>query len=848
MKIIKPLRLSIMSRPYYKKNMPYLGVSVFALVDMQKQSMLLRPEPELWSLAKNELACSNGIIDLAYPKHYAEFLVVGHAYPNVYLSENVCRVSITLGDKQKSLIVSGDRKWIGDIPSIPKPFRSIPIDWSRSYGGASVLDNPLGMGGDNKDMDCLLPNVESPTERLTFPSQIVEPAGFGPIDFTWPARQQYIGQRYDEEWVKNGALGFAEDTNPRLFNMAPLDQQWLEYSELPPSMSYKIENMHPQQPLQSGVLPVWKARCFINHSITEHSGAKKKIFSEIEMRHTTVWFIPHLEKMIFVYHGECPIEEDDAHDVHMIMPALEKVSEPRSFEHYRDVWVKRSDKEKGATYAFQDGDLLPKDAIGQWIDTEENQTEVVALQQNLAGRKQAIYQDIENGLQSIETTLPSGVKETQKLAMPKLSELPAFMAQLEKQANTAQKDAQQQLNKHIQKAKEYKNKRPTGPSSFHQMCESLRQQQHGELRANQKENLYQLYKLSVQTQDPITPLTQADKKNLRQWVMTKLSQDSDFTDSDLTGADLSYLDFSGANLTRTMMESANLSYAKFDNCLFAHTLLARTHMEKTTLRNSQFHEVTLAQSHCVQCDFTNSSLEECVTEKATFICCDFSQSHISNQVFANTLFSECHFCTTSFNNVIFNNDTELKEPNFSLAKFYKSSFIDCEMASSLFNEAEMQNCAIVDCQIPNSDFTKADVKQSAFVGSTSLNGSNFYCAQFTQCNLAKINLNNSNLQSAQFIACDFSEALLQASNLSYIQASHSLFTRTHLEGVNFEKANLMESRLKKAHLIGCNFNKANLFRADISQSIMDETTSMEDTFTHQVKIYPLYKKDKGVTS
>lgn len=840
MKIIKPLRLSIMHRPYYKNDTSYLSVAILALVDMKDALMQLRPEPELWQLAKDELTCSQGIIDLVYPKSYPEFLAVGYAYPHSYLSENVCQVSITLGDKQKSLIVSGDRQWHADMASKPATFHSMPIDWAHAYGGEHVLDNPQGIGAENNQSSHWLPNIELPSERLTFPSQMITPAGFGPIDFTWPARQQYIGKNYDEEWVKKGALGFASDTDPRLFNMAPEDQQWLEHTSLPPSMPYLIENMHPECHLQSGTLPAWKARCFIHHTTLG-----KTLFSEIEMRHTTVWFVPHLDKMIFVYHGVYPIEEDDAHNVHLLMPALEESIAPRSIEHYRDVWLKRSDKEKGATYAFQDQDLIPENAIGEWIDTQQNTREVTPLQQNLTAGKQSVYQEIESKLQAVGTQLPARVKASPELASPTLSQLPAFMAQLEGMADQAQNEAKQHLNQHIETAQEFEDKRPAGPFAFYQLCENLRQQQKGELKATQRENLYQLYRLSVQTQHRISPLTDSEKVKLRQWVIAKLSQDRDFTDCDLTGADLSHLDFSGANLTRTMMESADLSDAVFNDCQLTQTLLARTKMHKTRLRNSELYEVTFAQSDCKKCDFTGATLVNSVTEEAVFDDCDFSQANISNQLFQKASFDGCYFYKASFKNVIFNNETILKETNFSAAQFFKSSFTDCEMPFNSFKDAQLQNCAMVDCNASHCDFTQAKVQQSAFLGSTSLANTTFGGAHFTQCNLAKINLDNSKLHRAKFIECDFSEASLISADLSYLQANNSTFIRTYLQASHFEHANLMGCLLKKAYLIGCNFNRANLFRADISQAIMDETTTMEDAFIKQMKVYPLYT-NKGV--
>ncbi len=837
MKIIKPLRLGIMHRPYYNAHTPYLGISVLALADMGKKPML-RPEPELWQLAQSELSCCGGIIDLAYPKHFAEFLVAGHAYPHTCLSENVCRVSITLGEKQKSLIVSGDREWQGETPSLPRPFESIPIDWSRAYGGPQTPDNPLGIGAawaESKGHPQRLPNIESPTERLTSPTQQAAPAGFTAIDITRPARQAFIGSQYDEEWVKRGMLGFADDADPRLFNMAPRDQQWQALSDLPNALHYQIENMHPRHALLEGNLPSWKARCFAHHS---EKG--EEIFSEIALRHTTVWFLPHLEKMILVYHGELPLEEDDARNILMLMPALEQENQPRSLSHYRDVWLKRSDKEKGAAFALQDSDLLPEEAIGPWIDTELTPPEAGPLQQNLDARRQSLYQETEQRLQTVDGKLPEGIKDAAEIERPTLSQLPAFMAQLEERARQAKDDAMRQVKQRMPDTQAYDARRPTGPESFYKMREAVREQQQGKLQPGQEEGLYQLYRLGVQEQNAAPRLSGTRKTELRKWVIAKLAQDRDFSGCDMTGADLSHLDFSGANLTRAMMESADLSHAVLDNATLVQTLLARTRMDHTSLRHSVLNEATLAQANCNDCDFTGATLNKLELEGAQFERCNFSQITLSNQIVDETSLADCNFSAASLENVIFNAIT-LENPRFSSAQLNKNSFIDCHLQQAIFEEAILQRCSLTHCQADDIDFTRARLENCAFAAETSLERACFTHARLTQCNLRQAPLNGADLSFALLEGCDLSEALLPLATLYRIQTGNSLFIRANLEGANLRQANLMGCLLQKSRLIGCDLTAANLFRADISQAEMDDTTLMQDAWVKQLKIYPLRK-------
>ncbi len=72
MKIIKPLRLSVLNRPFRLQGQNHLGVSVMALADMSATPQL-RPEVELWQLAASELQTSGGVLDMAMPKARASF-------------------------------------------------------------------------------------------------------------------------------------------------------------------------------------------------------------------------------------------------------------------------------------------------------------------------------------------------------------------------------------------------------------------------------------------------------------------------------------------------------------------------------------------------------------------------------------------------------------------------------------------------------------------------------------------------------------------------------------------------------------------------------------------------------
>ena len=107
-------------------------------------------------------------------------------------------VGMSVGGRQKVILVTGDRVWQRGQPSNPKPFESMPLVWERAFGGvhrngdkAQAEDrNPVGcglMGGRSADdMEGMpVPNLEDPAAPLQQVGQTPAPACFAPIAPSW---------------------------------------------------------------------------------------------------------------------------------------------------------------------------------------------------------------------------------------------------------------------------------------------------------------------------------------------------------------------------------------------------------------------------------------------------------------------------------------------------------------------------------------------------------------------------------------------------------------------------------------------------------------------------------------
>ena len=172
-------------------------------------------DPE-WATVQHEY-------ELAPYKPQTDVVVIGKAYAPRGEPTQQMTVSVSVGNKKKSLIVIGDRECHfrangAPVFSDPVPFTEIEIRYERAYGGkdeTSLPDipfyyprNTMGKGvvlRNTKDSveGLSLPNIEDPKDRLTPERLIIEqpdrwhhqplPQGFGWRQRTWYPRCGLLG-------------------------------------------------------------------------------------------------------------------------------------------------------------------------------------------------------------------------------------------------------------------------------------------------------------------------------------------------------------------------------------------------------------------------------------------------------------------------------------------------------------------------------------------------------------------------------------------------------------------------------------------------------------------------------
>lgn len=180
-------------------------------------------------------------------KRGADVLVIGSAYAPRILPEWPFRARLQVDEKIDKIIdIHGDRVWTKDEKLIESPCPPrISLRWERAGGGPGT-ENPVGVfpvhmleiGQPRK-----VPNFEPPRARLARPSDIIPPAGFGPIAPFWPQRKNLIDPS-EGDWdpARWSEKPLASHVDASFFQVAPLDQR---LEQLTGDERIQLENLHP---------------------------------------------------------------------------------------------------------------------------------------------------------------------------------------------------------------------------------------------------------------------------------------------------------------------------------------------------------------------------------------------------------------------------------------------------------------------------------------------------------------------------------------------------------------------------------------------------------------------------
>jgi uncharacterized protein YjbI with pentapeptide repeats len=868
MRVVKPARLSLLTRPYRWQGVDMLGTAVLAMSTLDAQPVLLT-EQALWKLAAEE---AGGLLDLGIPKPCPEFLVSGQAYTTHQADKTACAVRAHVGGLEKSLLVFGERYWLDGHATAPAPFDAMRVDWRHAYGGPQCAENPLGLGCSPRrvsGMDVVpLPNVESPRQRVSRPGSITPPAGFDAIPPDWPQRMARMGSAYGQAWLEQSFPGFPADMDFRFFNAAPEDQWWIERQEVPARAAYEIHNMHPHRAVQQGHLPDWRARCFARRRAGD-------ALEEIDLRLTTVWFFPHRDCVAMIWHGALPIQEDDAADIAHVMPALELSEEHRDTSHYDDVLRRRVHTRDGALHALRESDLVAPALYERAPDAAlPDVMERPAARNMLAGaaRRRETHRAT-LAAEGLDPDLYLPALQADE-APPPVHDLAARLEWLERERaqgeallsrGRAELLADADMRAFAARAdidlEAVAHARPDAAAGGFDVRTLRRQLRdydaHASMMATPADgptgdpatparpglhdrfgaSLDRMYLLSAHTNERPPGLTPHRAQRTRRRVAARYQHDRDFSGARLVGADLSGMDLRGSCFRGASLEGARLDGACLDDCDFTQAVLARASMKGGSLARARLAQASLGQARFEGVAMTGAALQETQLEGAHFLACSFAGAALRRTRMSDSRFEGCDFQATSWAEVLAVRAT-LQDSRFEDAVFDGCGWMECTFAALALPRARLTRCAFINTRCAGMDFSHARLEASSFSTGTALQAVVFEGAELRHCGMRGVKLDRGRFAHARLYGCDFSECTFVQACLDHIEAAESLFTRADFDGASLRRANLIDAILTKAHFTRADLSEANLFRADLGQALLNDTTAMRGAYTTGAKVWP----------
>ncbi|WPD21999.1 MAG: DUF2169 domain-containing protein [Candidatus Electrothrix scaldis] len=398
MNIIRPLQLSVNQQVLEQDRTFYFTVSASLGINLQTGEELLD-----LNYLKDMFECMGEAPqpDMGMPKPNGEFLVSGSFFAPNQEAVPGGKVTVKVNNTEKTIYIFGPRYWEDNFPSEPKKILSMPLEYSKAFGGKGYEKNPDGIGY----KDGLLPCIEHPKNLTDSPKAIPDPAGLSPLAPMLPQRMQYQGT-YDENYQSKFFPGYPDDHDWHSFLCAPQDQWITGYYT--GEESYALHNLHPELPIISGTLPGLYPRCFFNE-ITNG----QEVMKELPLKLDTIWFFPEKLLGLLIFRGVTKVADDEAETISDLLCGYEKrTDEPRTQEYYHQALQRRKESKDGLLKNLNTRDLIPeghKSAMELLMDTALSGERESPLADNLDAKAEALQkmadEKIEEAIQQAEKNL-----------------------------------------------------------------------------------------------------------------------------------------------------------------------------------------------------------------------------------------------------------------------------------------------------------------------------------------------------------------------------------------------------------------------------------------------------------
>lgn len=831
MKIVKPLTLGILHRPYRYRGRHRLAVAVLGFFKLGGGAAdRFLTENLQW--AKLVPLLPQGMpLDHILPKARAEVMLSGSAYaPGEPVKAMTVRMQC--GAVDKHLCVTGERQWrrtlgLWRCMDEAQPFTQMPLIWENAYGGPDYAGNPLGCGYLPR-LACWrqprgrLPTVQTPQAAIRPGRRRHVPGGFAPMNLLHSPMRTRSGT-YDKRWLEEDFPGLPRDFDFGVFNLSSSDQQF--DGRFSGRESYRLEGLHPQQAILCGTLPGLHARAFILRQ--EQHAAQAE---EIPLNCDTVWFFPDQDIGMLVYRGETEIADSDGLDVRALMAAYERVDDaPRSLAHYREVFELRLDANTAGLHAFNEAQLAPPHTPEAMAARAAARARRAA--EELAKRQELLDEAMADFWQHSGMTPPADYAppraEPPLLSGPSTDELAEgefdlaeMKAQAEVLAEQVKREAEAKLA-----AIAVQNKAPTSPDPAVAAREALEKASvlaKDLIDNDDSDPLPQLQRagrnaaLSPTTLD--APLPAAAALALRRLVQQALRDGASLAGRDLAGADLHGLDLDGLDLREVQLERADLRGAKLVGANLHKAVLTAADVSGADLSGARLDQANLCETRALATCFVGADLCGARAMKAVWteadlrgaklddflaVGIDLSGAKLDDSVWTRGVISGAKAARSSWRNV----------------RWHSVVAVGGDFGNADFSGAGLERSVLMDAQLAASHWQEAKLVNVYGGGKANWESANLQSARFSRCGLRGARLNGADMRNGIFAQSDFGQADLSDAIAHNARFYRSLFMQSRLRRVQGRGADFFQTLCRKADFSQASLPYAVLQQADTADAV-----------------------------
>ena len=729
----------------------------------------------------------------------------------------------------KSLHVFGDRASAG---ANGQPFTQMPLTYERAYGGAGVLDNPIGVGAATASR--ALPNLLDPVNPH-------KPAGFGPLARRWGTRLRLLGSRVPEG-IDGPNAKIPEGFDWRYFHAAPADQQceFLQGDEW-----IVLDGMHPTLSRLQTRLPSVSAK-----ALWLAAGATSLADGQpVKLVADTLLIDADQQRCSLIWRGHVALEHLDALAGSQFFTGVEMPGYPMAWPEVRPSLQLARPALPFVRAPSED----PRPAAPAPVPASEPRPD---LGGTLATGPISPFARVLPFGVGLGTSFKLGGSSTpvSEAAPPAPAPVPAVRPQFAYEADerTATIDLA---------ALEARRRKPAAP--FELSAPGARESAPMPIPGAPWSSVVapphvtaQIFTEDESTQDAGAPIRVEDMSKtvsgaptaaldvstspvasappaqdrevepgspLRAAILARLRAKESLHDLNLVGADLRDLDFAGAQLSRINLKGATLTRCRFENARLVETQLGDADLTEANLAGADLSQADLGRAQLGRARFDGATLVDARLTGAHGLGASFVEVKATRAMFAGGEWDGASFQRAELTGADFT-AASLAGARLDGACLIEASLADVNGAGAVFDDARLPQVRAQGAAFSGGSFLRVDAAGSAWEKAV-LDEASFEDANLKEANLARASclrtrfaradLGGADLQRLTGDGATLLTARLDGADLRQARLPNAIFDGATMRNVSAGKADFSRCRFVGADLQGANFRGARLTGASL---------------------------------